>query len=269
VPTIQTLRRRVGHSRRLTRIETADLRCCQLAVGVNLRLKRDTAVKILLAEDDSKLLRHLAAGLREAGHTVDCAHDGAEARWAVENGAHDVLVLDIMMPQLDGVTLVRALRRRGLGVPILFITARGEVRDRVAGLDAGADDYLVKPFSLDELLARLRALGRRQRGGLSHTLRVGDLEMDLVSRTVKQGARLVELTNREFALLEFLAQASPKTVGKTAIVEHVWDQHFDGGTNVVNVYINYLRSKIDQPGQTSFIRTVRGIGFALVPPEPA
>ncbi len=231
--------------------------------------KQGDVVKILLAEDDSKLLRHLAAGLREAGHTVDCAHDGAEARWAAENGAHDVLVLDIMMPQLDGVTLVRNLRRRGLAVPILFITARGEVRDRVAGLDAGADDYLVKPFSLDELLARLRALGRRQRGELNHLLRVSDLEIDLVAHTVKRGERQIELTNREFALLEFLAQASPKTVGKTAIVEHVWDQHFDGGTNVVNVYINYLRAKVDLPDEPSLIRTVRGVGFALVPPEAA
>jgi DNA-binding response OmpR family regulator len=187
----------------------------------------------------------------------------------VENGAHDILVLDIMMPQLDGVTLVRGLRRRGVAVPILFITARGEVRDRVAGLDAGADDYLVKPFSLDELLARVRALGRRQRGETNHTLRVGDLEMDLVSHTVKRGARTIELTNREFALLEFLAQASPKTVAKTAIVEHVWDQNFDGGTNVVNVYINYLRTKIDQPDEPSLIRTVRGVGFALVAPEVA
>jgi DNA-binding response OmpR family regulator len=243
------------------------LRCRQLAIAVNARLKQHDAMKILLAEDDSKLLRHLAAGLREAGHIVDCAHDGAEARWAAENGTHEVLVLDIMMPQLDGVTLVRGLRRRGLGVPILFITARGEVRDRVSGLDAGADDYLVKPFSLDELLARLRALGRRQRGELSHTVRVGDLEVDLISRTVKRGSRQIELTNREFALLEFLAQASPKTVAKTAIVEHVWDQHFDGGTNVVNVYVNYLRAKLDAAGEPSLIRTVRGVGFALVPPE--
>jgi DNA-binding response OmpR family regulator len=224
-------------------------------------------VKILLAEDDRKLLRHLAAGLREAGHTVDCAQDGAEARWAAENATHDVLVLDIMMPQLDGVTLLRGLRRRGLTVPAIFITARGEVRDRVAGLDAGADDYLVKPFSLDELLARLRALGRRQRGDLSHIMRVGDLEIDQVSRAVKRGERQIELTNREFALLEFLAQASPKTVTRTALVEHVWNQHFDGGTNVVNVYINYLRSKIDQPNAPSLIRTVRGVGFALVAVE--
>ena len=226
-------------------------------------------VKILLTEDDTKLLRHLAAGLREAGHVVNCAHDGAEARWAAENDTHDVLVLDIMMPQLDGVTLLRGLRRRGLTTPVIFITARGEVRDRVAGLDAGADDYLVKPFSLDELLARLRALSRRQRGELSNLLRVGDLEMDLVSRTVKRGARRIELTNREFALLEFLAEASPKTVTRTAIVEHVWDQHFDGGTNVVNVYINYLRSKIDEPNAPSLIKTVRGVGFALAAPEAA
>jgi DNA-binding response OmpR family regulator len=221
-------------------------------------------VKILLAEDDRKLLRHLAAGLREAGHTVDCAQDGAEARWAAENGTYDVLVLDIMMPQLDGVTLLRGLRRRVLTVPAVFITARGEVRDRVAGLDAGADDYIVKPFSLDELLARLRALGRRQRGDLSRIMRIGDLEIDQVSRAVKRGERQIELTNREFALLEFLAQASPKTVTRTALVEHVWNQHFDGGTNVVNVYINYLRSKIDQPNAPSLIRTVRGVGFALV-----
>ena len=224
-------------------------------------------MKLLLAEDDAKLLRHLAAGLRGAGHVVDCAQDGAEARWTAENGSYEALVLDIMMPQIDGVSLVRSLRRRGVAIPIIFITARGEVRDRVAGLDSGADDYLVKPFSLDELLARLRALSRRNRAEISQVLRVGDLELDLVAHSVRRGVRNIELTNREFALLELLAQSSPKTVSKSAIVERVWDQHFDGGTNVVNVYINYLRSKIDQSGQPSLIRTVRGIGFALVPPE--
>lgn len=224
-------------------------------------------MKLLLAEDDSKLLRHLAAGLRGAGHVVDCAQDGSEARWAVENGAYEALVLDIMMPQVDGVTLVRGLRRRGVTAPVIFITARGEVRDRVAGLDAGADDYLVKPFSLEELLARLRAVSRRNRGEINQLLRVGDLELDLVARSIRRGTQIVELTNREFALLELLAQSSPRTVSKAAIVERVWDQHFDGGTNVVNVYINYLRSKLDQPGHSSLIRTVRGIGFALVAPD--
>ncbi len=224
-------------------------------------------MKLLLAEDDPKLLRHLAAGLRSAGHVVDCAEDGTEARWAIENGSYEALVLDIMMPQLDGVTLVRGLRRRDITAPVIFITARGEVRDRVAGLDAGADDYLVKPFSLEELLARLRALIRRNRGETSQVLRVAGLELDLLARSVRRGTETMELTNREFALLELLAQSSPRTVSKSAIVERVWDQHFDGGTNVVNVYINYLRSKIDPPGRPSLIRTVRGIGFALVPPE--
>ncbi len=224
-------------------------------------------MRILLAEDDSKLMRHLTAGLRAAGHVVDCAQDGFDARWAAENGAYEALVLDIMMPQVDGISLVRGLRRRGVATPVIFITARGEVPDRVAGLDAGADDYLVKPFSLDELLARLRALGRRKAGSLSQVLRVGDLELDLVARMVRRGSATIPLTNREFALLELLAQSSPRTVSKSAIVERVWDQHFDGGTNVVNVYINYLRSKIDQPGKPSMIRTVRGIGFALVPLE--
>lgn len=232
-----------------------------------MAIERGCAMKLLVAEDDRKLLSHLAAGLRQAGHVVDCAQDGSEARWAVENGSYEALVLDIMMPQVDGVTLVRGLRRRGVTAPVIFITARGEVRDRVAGLDAGADDYLVKPFSLEELLARLRALTRRNRGEVNQVVRVADLELDLMARSVRRGTATIELTNREFALLELLAQSAPRTVSKNAIVERVWDQHFDGGTNVVNVYINYLRSKIDQPGQPSLIRTVRGIGFALAPPE--
>ena len=224
-------------------------------------------MKVLLAEDDSKLLRHLAAGLREAGHVVDCAQDGAEARWAVENGAYEALVLDIMMPQIDGVTLVRGLRRRGVATPIIFITARGEVRDRVAGLDAGADDYLIKPFSLDELLARLRALGRRNRGEVNQVLRVGDLELDLVARAVRRGVEAIELTNREFALLELLAQASPRTVSKTRHCRARLGSALRRRNQRGQCYINYLRSKIDQPGQPSLIRTVRGVGFALVPPE--
>ena len=166
-----------------------------------------------------------------------------------------------MMPELDGVTLVRSLRRRGIAAPVIFITARGEVRDRVAGLDAGADDYLVKPFSLDELLARLRALGRRQSGEMTNVLRVGELEIDTSSRTVRRGQREIELTNREFSLLEFLALASPRTVSKTAIVEHVWDQHFDSGSNVVNVYINYLRTKIDTAGHVLADPHGAGRGF--------
>ena len=152
-----------------------------------------------------------------------------------------------MMPGKDGFTVVRHLRRKQILTPVIFLTARGEVEDRVRGLDAGGDDYLVKPFSMAELLARLRALLRRQRPEANNTLRVADLELDLLSHTAKRGERTIELTNREFALLEFLMMASPKPVSKTAIIEHVWDQHFDSETNVVNVYVNYLRGKVDLP----------------------
>jgi len=158
---------------------------------------------------------------------------------------------------------VRHLRKKNILTPVIFVTARGEVEDRVRGLDAGGDDYLAKPFSLTELLARLRAMLRRQRPQVANVLRVADLEMDLLARKVRRAGQDIVLTNREFALLEFLLVNSPKPVSKMAIVEHVWDQHFDSQTNVVNVYVNYLRNKIDQPGSKPLIHTVRGVGFAL------
>ena len=173
------------------------------------------------------------------------------------------MVCDVMMPGQDGVTVVRQLRRKGVSMPVIFLTARHGIEDRVSGLDAGADDYLAKPFSMIELLARLRALLRRQRPDSVDQLRVGDLELDLIARTARRAGTDITLTNREFALLELLMTSSPKPVSKTAIVEHVWDQHFDSGTNVVNVYVNYLRTKIDRPGLTPLIQTIRGVGFAL------
>lgn len=171
-----------------------------------------------------------------------------------------------MMPVQDGITAIRQMRRKGILTPAIFLTARHELEDRVRGLDAGADDYLAKPFSMVELLARLRALLRRQRAEPVDRLRVADLELDLLARVAERGGQKIALTNREFALLELLMMASPKPVGKTAIVEHVWDQHFDSGTNVVNVYVNYLRAKIDKPGLPPLIHTVRGIGYALKEP---
>jgi DNA-binding response OmpR family regulator len=220
-------------------------------------------MRILIAEDEAKVAEHLRQGLQSEGYAVDVASDGDEAMWLAENHPYDVMVCDVMMPVKDGFTVVRHLRRKGFTVPVIFVTARGEVEDRVRGLDAGADDYLVKPFSLTELLARIRAVLRRQRPQQVNTLRVGDLELDLVSRCARRGGEEIELTNREFALLEFLMISSPKPVSKTAIVEHVWDQHFDSQTNVVNVYVNYLRKKIERPGAKPLLHTVRGIGFAL------
>lgn len=220
-------------------------------------------MRILVAEDEAKVASHLRRGLEEAGYAVDVAADGTEALWLGETNPYDAMVCDVMMPGADGVTVVRQLRRKGVRVPVIFLSARHELSDRVAGLDAGGDDYLAKPFSMIELLARLRALLRRQRPDPTDRMRVGDLELDLLARTARRGDTEIALTNREFALLELLMTSSPKPVSKTAIIEHVWDQHFDSGTNVVNVYVNYLRTKIDRPGLPPLIQTIRGVGFAL------
>jgi DNA-binding response OmpR family regulator len=220
-------------------------------------------MRILVAEDDSKLRSHLKRALTEVGYAVDDTADGEEALWLLREHAYDAAILDITMPGRDGVSVTRQLRAAGQTVPVLLATARGEVRDRVGGLDAGADDYLVKPFSVEELLARLRAVLRRRRPELSDTVRVADLELDLRVRTASRAGREILLTNREFSLLAALAEASPRPVPKTMLVERVWDQHFDSGTNVLNVYINYLRKKIDLPGMRPLLHTLRGVGFAL------
>jgi DNA-binding response OmpR family regulator len=220
-------------------------------------------MRILVAEDDSKLRSHLRRALTEVGYAVDDTADGEEALWLLREHTYDAAILDITMPGRDGVSVTRQLRAAGQTVPVLLVTARGEVRDRVGGLDAGADDYLVKPFSVEELLARLRAVLRRRRPELSDTVRVADLELDLRVRTVTRAGREIVLTNREFSLLAALAEASPRPVPKTMLVERVWDQHFDSGTNVLNVYINYLRKKIDLPGMRPLLHTLRGVGFAL------
>ncbi len=220
-------------------------------------------MRILVAEDEAKVAGHIRKGLQEAGYAVDVAVDGPEALWLAGNHPYDAMVCDVMMPGQDGITVVRQLRRKGINTPVIFLTARHELADRVAGLDAGGDDYLPKPFSMIELLARLRALLRRQRPDLVDRLRVADLELDLLARTARRTGIEIALTNREFALLELLMASSPKPVSKTAIIEHVWDQHFDSGTNVVNVYVNYLRAKIDPPGVVPLIQTIRGVGYAL------
>jgi DNA-binding response OmpR family regulator len=226
-------------------------------------------MRILLAEDDARLRRHLAAALREGGHEVEETGDGFAALDRLNKHPHDAAVLDISMPGMDGVSVIRKARENGCRALMLLSTARGEVRDKVAGLDAGADDYLVKPYSTEELLARLRAAERRVKPESSNLLRVADLEIDLLTRTARRGGSQIVLTNREFALLETLANASPRPVAKAALVERVWDQYFDPGSNVVNVYVNYLRRKIDLPGFKPLIHTMRGVGFALKEEEPS
>jgi DNA-binding response OmpR family regulator len=205
----------------------------------------------------------LVAALRSAGHEVSETGDGLEALLLLRTNSHDAGVLDITMPGMDGVSVIREARAKGCRATLLLSTARGGIGDKVAGLDAGADDYLVKPYSTEELLARLRASERRVKPESSNFLRVADLEIDIVSRTARRGGDLIVLTNREFALLETLAAASPRSVSKAALVERVWDQYFDPGSNVVNVYVNYLRKKIDLPGLKPLIHTRRGVGFSL------
>jgi heavy metal response regulator len=220
-------------------------------------------MRILLAEDEMRTAEYVKRGLTEAGYAIDLAGDGEEALWLSENNPYDVIILDVMMPGRDGFSIVRQLRRMSIGTPVLFLTARSEVTDRVKGLDAGGDDYLVKPFSISELMARVRALLRRRRPDATTNIKIADLELDLISHQARRGKVEISLSNREFALLEFLMVSSPRPVSKTAIVEHVWDQNFDSQTNVVNVYVKYLRSKIDLPGFKPLIHTVRGIGFVL------
>lgn len=220
-------------------------------------------MRILVAEDDKKIRTHVAGALRAAGHVVEDTGDGDEAQWLLLENPYDAAVLDIMMPGRDGVMVTRAIRAAGRATLILLATARSDIRDRVGGLDAGADDYIVKPYSTEELLARLRALQRRAKPDLDPVLRVADLEIDLRARVARRAGQEIALTNREFALLEVLAEASPRPVSKATLVERVWDQHFDSGTNVLNVYVNYLRKKVDLPGTRPLLHTLRGIGFAL------
>ncbi len=224
-------------------------------------------MKVLLIEDDRETSAYVARGLREQGHVVDLAATGRDGLFLATDGGHDVLIVDRMLPGLDGIGLVQALRQTGVKAPVLFLTALGGVGDRVRGLEAGGDDYLVKPFAFAELLARVNALARRP--PLSDTptvLRAGDLEMDLLKRTVTRGGRLIDLQPREFQLLEFLMRNADRVVTRTMLLEAVWDFHFDPTTNIVETHISRLRSKLSQYGGAELIHTVRRAGYALRTP---
>jgi DNA-binding response OmpR family regulator len=220
-------------------------------------------MRILLVEDYEPLRLSVAQGLREAGFAVDTAADGEEGWWFAGSGEYDVVVLDLMLPKLDGLTILERMRQQRRDAHVLILTARDTLNDRIRGLDGGADDYLVKPFAFDELLARIRALIRRRYDARSPLIRVGDLEIDTRARSVRRGDEMVHLTAREYALLELLALKAGQLVSRTEIWEHLYEFESTAQSNVVDVYIGYLRKKIERPGQPPLIHTRRGQGYVL------
>jgi DNA-binding response OmpR family regulator len=220
-------------------------------------------MKILLVEDEKKVANFVRSGLKSEGFTVDLAGDGEEGLFLARDGDFDLIVLDILLPKLDGITLCKKLRAEGKTVPIIMLTAKDSVEDRVRGLEAGADDYLTKPFSFAELLARARALTRRHKAAGEEKLAVGDLTLDPETFEVERGGKNISLSATEFRLLKYLMENSSHVVTKTLILENVWGYDFSPESNVVDVYIKYLRDKIDKGFKISFIRTVRGIGYRL------
>jgi DNA-binding response OmpR family regulator len=220
-------------------------------------------VRILVGDDDERLCSVVERGLTEEGYAVDTAHDGEEGERLARINDYDLVVLDIMMPRLDGLSVCRNLRRTHNDVPILMLTAKDAVPDRVVGLDSGADDYLVKPFAFDELVARVRALTRRSAPARTPTLAVGDLVLDTVSHRVHRGGREIQVTAKEYAVLEYLIRNPGALITRGMIEEHAWNNDFDSVSNLVDVYIRRLRWKIDTEGEESLIETLRGAGYRL------
>jgi DNA-binding response OmpR family regulator len=220
------------------------------------------AMRILVVEDEKKVASFIKKGLQQEGYAVDAAYDGQEALQNATTFDYDLIVLDLMLPKRLGLDVLRELRTKKPNLPVLVLTAKGALEDKVAGLDAGADDYLIKPFAFAELSARIRALLRR--GPQENTrLRIADLEMDTAARQVRRAGQVIDLKMKEYALLEFLLRNANRAVTRTMIVEHVWDIHFDSVSNVVDVHINSLRNKIDKGFQPALIHTIRGVGYIL------
>lgn len=220
-------------------------------------------MRILVIEDEKKIASFIKRGLTEQNYTVDVAADGEEGLMLAEINPYDLIVLDIMLPGKDGFTVCRTLRRKAISTPILMLTARDDVRDKVFGLDSGADDYLTKPFAFAEFLARVRVLLRRQGSVKSTTLRVADLELDQLTRQVTRAGKPIDLTPTEYALLEYLMLNQGQVVTRTMLSEHVWNQDFDSFSNVINVYVNYVRKKVDADFDVKLIHSVRGAGYML------
>lgn len=220
-------------------------------------------MRILLVEDEEKVLRFVARGLTEESFAVDIAPDGLTGLELATTYNYDLIVLDLMLPELNGTELLRRIRLTDHRVPILMLTAKDAVSDKVEHLEAGADDYLTKPFAFAELIARIKALLRRGSVDRPSVLRVADLEVDRLSQQVRRASRRVELTAKEYALLEYLMANAGRVLSRTMIIDHVWDQSFDGATNIVDVYVRHLRNKVDDGHDTRLIRTVRGVGYKI------
>jgi len=228
------------------------------AEGIDIRHMR-----ILVVEDDKKVGRFLAKGLQEEQYAVDICRDGADALYFAQTNTYDVIILDIMLPGKDGFTICREMRENSILTPVIMLTAKDTVEDKVSGLSEGADDYLTKPFSFEELLARIRALLRRNQDYKTKVLKAGDLEMDPVRRLVARAGKKIILTGKEYALLEYLLRNKGRIVTPVMIREHVWDMEYDGISNIVNVYINHLRNKIDKDSRAKLIKTIRGLGYQI------
>ena len=220
-------------------------------------------MRILIVEDDRKVGGFLERGLREEQYAVDLCRDGEEAGYQARVNDYDVIILDIMLPGKDGFQICRELRRNNVLTPILMLTAKDALEDKITGLTGGADDYMTKPFSFEELLARIRALMRRSQDYKTGWLRVGDLRLDPVSRRVSRGEKTIDLTGKEYALLEYLMRNKGRILTQTNILEHVWDRNYEGTSNIINVYLNRLRDKIDKDTGDPLIRTVRGHGYTI------
>jgi len=225
-------------------------------------------MKILVVEDEERVAQFIQKGLKEEGHAVDISYDGEDGGFLAEVNDYDLILLDVMLPKKNGISVCREIRKRGVVTPVLMLTARDSVEDRVRGLDAGADDYLVKPFAFEELLARVRALLRRRSDSKTPTLQLADLELDPITRLVTRAGKPIRLTTKEYSLLEYLLRNANKVLSRTLIGEHVWDMNFDPESNVIDVYISHLRNKIDKGYDVGLLHTMRGQGYLLSADSP-
>jgi DNA-binding response OmpR family regulator len=222
-------------------------------------------MKVLVIEDEKRIASLIRKGLEAQGFVVETSHNGTEGYEMATTRPYDAVILDIMLPGRDGLSILRNLRERKIGTPVVLLTARSELNEKLEGLNLGADDYLPKPFHIEELVARLHAIIRRSGGASQSIINVGDLSINLLTREVRRGSRMIDLTAREFSLLEHLARAPGRVLTRVEICERVWDYSFDPGTNLVDVYIQRLRKKIDEDSEIKLIETIRGVGYRIAP----